>query len=85
MRGETGLHSSIAGAADGDLRAISCNDVQTACLLAQGNKVGIGNPVGTMHLQTRRMAEFFQRIGKTQQNQLLPARGDDLRVMILNR
>lgn len=58
--------------------------MQTTGLFPEGNNVGIGNPVGTMHLQARRLAEFFQRIGKTQQNQLLPARGDDLRVMILH-
>lgn len=85
MRGETGLYRRIIGAADGDFRTVSGNDMQTTRLFTQGDDVSIGNPVGSVHLHAFRLAYLFQCIGKTQQNELLPARGDDLRIVILHR
>ena len=82
-RGKTGLYRRGIGAADGNFCAVPCHEKQTACLFTQRDDIRIGNPVGAVHLQALRLANLLQRIGKTQQDELTPARGDDFGIMVL--
>jgi len=40
--------------------------------------------MGSMHLQPIRIADFFQRIGKTQEDKFMAAQRGDVDVVILN-
>lgn len=66
---KTGLHRCIIRAADGDFRTVPCHEKQTARLFTQRDDIGIGDPVRPVYLQALRLANLFQSIGKTQQNE----------------